>query len=72
MRIKLNPFHLTCTNEQAWEYDNHSTGFCISCGEEWEGYCEPDAANYFCETCGEHKLFGFMELVMMDLVTITE
>ena len=37
-------------------------GFCIACGEEQEG-CEPDARNYECESCGEHKVFAPEELL---------
>ncbi len=37
-------------------------GFCTACGEE-QYYCEPDAREYECETCGEHKVFGAEELL---------
>ena len=39
-------------------------GICLACGEDQEG-CEPDARNYECESCGEHKVFGAEEVVMM-------
>lgn len=42
-------------------------GFCKACGHE-QGGCEPDAANYECESCGEHAVDGsstlFMELAL--------
>jgi len=38
-------------------------GFCTACGAEREG-CEPDARNYECWDCGEHKVQGLLELVM--------
>ena len=39
-------------------------GFCLSCGEEQDG-CEHDAREYECESCGERKVFGAEELLMM-------
>lgn len=41
-------------------------GFCTACGHEQDG-CEPDARNHKCESCGEQKVFGADELLMMDL-----
>lgn len=39
-------------------------GFCLACGEEADG-CEPDARNYVCEFCGEHRVFGADEILLM-------
>lgn len=39
-------------------------GFCLACGAEHEGI-EPDARRYTCESCGEAKVFGAEELVLM-------
>ena len=39
-------------------------GICLACGEEADG-CEPDARNYECECCGEMKVFGAQEIIMM-------
>jgi len=47
----------------AIERDDHS-GFCIACGNEQSG-CEPDAREYECEACGEHKVYGAEELLIM-------
>jgi len=41
------------------------TGFCTACGDE-QGYCEPDARRYKCESCGEHKVYGAEELLRMS------
>jgi len=41
-----------------------NTGFCIACGSEQEG-CEPDACKYKCESCGEYKVYGAEELLIM-------
>jgi hypothetical protein len=39
-------------------------GFCIACGDEAEG-CEPDARRYECESCGERKVYGAEELLLI-------
>jgi hypothetical protein len=41
-------------------------GFCLACGAEHDG-CEPDARNYECEECGERKVFGAEEILMMGV-----
>ena len=44
--------------------DDECLGFCTSCGEE--AHCvEPDARKYQCESCGENKVYGAEELLMM-------
>ena len=46
------------------------TGFCLSCGEQAYGV-EPDARpepgedSYKCESCGECKVYGAEELLIM-------
>ena len=42
-------------------------GFCIACGAEHDG-CEPDASGYSCEVCGESKVYGAEEILIMGLV----
>lgn len=39
-------------------------GFCIACGHEQDG-CEPDAKEYECDNCGQKKVYGAEELLMM-------
>jgi hypothetical protein len=41
-------------------------GFCIACGAEAESV-EPDACEYECEECGEPKVYGAEELLLMLL-----
>jgi len=43
-------------------------GFCKSCGEQSEEFCEPDARNYACFSCEENEVFGASELLIMGLV----
>jgi hypothetical protein len=50
-------------------FDGDGAGFCLACGEEASG-CEPDARRYECESCGERKVYGIEELVVMGLVKI--
>ena len=39
-------------------------GFCLACGEEVDG-CEPDAREYECESCGERRVYGAEEILLM-------
>lgn len=39
-------------------------GFCAACGHEQDG-CEPDMTKGECESCGERKVFGAEELLIM-------
>lgn len=41
-----------------------NTGFCIACGEEQYG-CEPDMRRGECDDCGERKVYGAEELLLM-------
>jgi predicted RNA-binding Zn-ribbon protein involved in translation (DUF1610 family) len=41
-------------------------GFCTACGAEADGV-EPDAREYECESCGEAKVYGAEELLMMSV-----
>lgn len=43
-----------------------SEGFCLACGEIADGI-EPDARRCTCEACGEAKVYGAEELVLMGL-----
>lgn len=48
---------------EAVEADDN-LGFCTSCGEEaWN--VEPDARRYVCEVCGQPKVYGAEELLIM-------
>ncbi len=39
-------------------------GFCLACGCEVEGV-EPDARRYECDACGEKRVYGAEELMIM-------
>ena len=51
---------------EAIEMDNN-IGFCLACGEENDSV-EPDARNYECDVCGEDKVFGAEEILLMGEV----
>jgi len=38
-------------------------GFCVECGAESYN-CEPDAAEYVCDACGERRVFGATEIMV--------
>ena len=41
---------------------DEGTGFCKACGKS-QKYCEPDARNYVCNSCGKPEVFGAEELL---------
>lgn len=66
---------ITISNEEAesFIFGLGSPGVCISCGycDEYAG-CEPDAREYECPNCGESKLYGLEEAMMMGLIEIAD
>ena len=44
-------------------------GFCSNCGEEHGDCLEPDARNVTCDYCGQNKVFGLEELLMMGKIS---
>jgi hypothetical protein len=46
-----------------------SYGWCVTCGEEVDGV-EPDARRYHCECCDKKSIYGYEELLMMNLLII--
>jgi hypothetical protein len=43
---------------------DENIGFCLDCGEEHENI-EPDARRYKCEACGERRVYGAEEILVM-------
>ena len=39
-------------------------GFCLACGADAEGV-EPDAERYECQACGEAKVYGAEQILLM-------
>ena len=46
-------------------------GLCVACGAERDS-CEPDARNYPCGACGQRKVFGVEELLLMGRIEIID
>jgi hypothetical protein len=44
-----------------------NAGFCLACGET-QDCVEPDAERYVCESCGEAKVYGAEQLVILGIV----
>ena len=59
----IDPDELLAAAE-ASTFGDEYIGFCTNCGEEAYGV-EPDAREYECESCGERKVYGAPELVVM-------
>ncbi len=49
--------------------DDEGVGFCVNCGYEQMGV-EPDARGYECENCGQPKVYGAEELLLMNVASI--
>jgi len=58
----------TFTLEEIEEAMEEQCGFCLACGA-LRDCCEPDARQYECEECGEHRVYGAEELIIMGRVT---
>lgn len=63
---KLRPVHPSVTIDRILELceADDNQGLCLACGEESYGV-EPDARRYKCESCGEYRVYGAEELLMM-------
>lgn len=46
-------------------------GICLACRHEQDS-CEPDAENYKCEECGESQVQGIENLLVMEMIELTE
>ena len=55
------------TEDEMYAVNSTDEGFCVGCGSIRSGV-EPDARRYPCEVCGEHLVYGFQELLFMDLL----
>lgn len=54
-----------CTEEEWRGHRANYDGLCLACGEWTCGGCEPDARQYKCQGCGEHKVYGAEEALIM-------
>lgn len=59
-------------NEETFEsMRDDYMGLCFSCGHDAHNI-EPDARGYECEVCGENKVFGVEEILIMGRILISE
>ncbi len=61
----MTPAQLLDLAQDALEADEDGAGFCLACGEQYDGYAEPDARKYECASCGEWKVYGAAEILFM-------
>lgn len=48
-------------------FGTENPGFCLACGADHDE-CEPDAEGYECYECGERKVMGAENVMMMGVV----
>lgn len=60
-----------CTEDEYHFLERESLGVCLACGNTQDG-CEPDARKHKCEACGEKKVYGAEEAVVMGRLRITD
>jgi hypothetical protein len=60
---------ITCSLEEVEEACN---GACLACGEIQYGGVEPDAREYICESCGQPKVYGLEELLLMGSIEVED
>lgn len=53
------------STEYLAELDQDGDGFCLACGNTQPA--EPDARRYRCDACGQEKVYGAGELMLMGL-----
>lgn len=61
--VKIPEAELMDALERA-DSSTDNPGFCLACGEEAND-CEPDARGYECHGCGERKVYGAAEVLLM-------
>ena len=71
-RSGVQQYRLVMSEEEYRTLHDAGVGFCLACGEEADGGIEPDARRYLCEACGQRKVYGLEELLLMALVVLKE
>lgn len=64
-------FRPVMTSAEYLENQEEYIGFCLACGEE-ASCVEPDARRFVCESCGQPKVYGLQELLIMDLIVLKD
>ena len=63
---------IVMSSEEYLDHDDNMDGLCLNCLEWTDGGCEPDARYYECESCGQPKVHGAQEAMMMGMIEISE
>jgi hypothetical protein len=69
--IGMPKLEIRMTSDEYRQGEADDEGRCLACGAEAYGV-EPDARRYECEVCGEPKVYGLQELLLMGRITITD
>lgn len=64
--------NFTITVSEFHDHDSDCDGICLACGEWSMGGVEPDASEYECDYCGERKVCGAGEALLMGNLSLTE
>jgi hypothetical protein len=60
---------ISITEDEFKELADDYMGVCLEC-HEYQDNTEPDARNYTCENCGQDKVFGLEEALLMNEIDI--
>jgi hypothetical protein len=65
MKLK-KPIHASVTGDRVLDMvgRDENEGICLTCGADAEGV-EPDARQYKCTACGDLRVYGAQEIVLM-------
>jgi Zn finger protein HypA/HybF involved in hydrogenase expression len=61
---------LRITEQQYRRLCDEDSGKCLACGDESDGFVEPDARGYKCHNCGEMAVMGAEEMLVQSLIEI--
>lgn len=59
------------TEEDYADHSESGGGFCLACGD-WSFNVEPDAERYRCESCGEFRVYGAEQALLMGRVQFVD
>lgn len=63
-------FRIPITEDEYFKHLDKHDGFCLPCGDWTTDSVEPDGRDYKCVTCGERRVFGAKEILLMGFVYI--
>lgn len=69
-RAGVTQFRPVMSEEEYRHEQEEYLGFCLACGETTDSGVEPDARQRRCESCGQPKVYGLQELLLMNLIVL--